>query len=242
MGNTPNAPAVYGRKHEINIGTTSAPSWAEISEGIDTIKDTYKENVESNQFLSGKGMAETEVYGAVESYQFSGKRRMTDTAQNFIFANGMKRTFGLTRHTQYRMTDFDGSTLTWDATIANIDDQGGKAVEGDGISFDLFCNGQPTFSPAIGSLTVVSIAGSTSGQTQIYVNPAKSAGNSYFYKTGTSASLPQGSDIISTGTGYTAWDGSSAITATTGSQIVIVEATAAGAPVNAGIATVTSKV
>ena len=239
MSTTPNAPAVYGRKHEINIGTVSTPAWAEIAQGIDTLKASYKENVETNQFLSGKGMGETDVYGAIESYNFAGKRRMADAAQNFIFANGMKRAFGLTRHTQYRMTDFDGSTLTWDATIANIDDQGGKAVEGSAISFDLFCNGQPTFSPAIGTLTVVSVAGSTSGQTQIYVNPAKSTGNSYFYKTGASVSLPQGSDTI--GTGYTAWDGTSAITATTGNQIVVVEATVAGAPVNAGIAIITSK-
>lgn len=145
MSTIPNAPANYGRKYEIQTVPGETPTWSEIAEGTDAVKASYKENVETNQFLSGKGMAETEVYGAVESYNFSGKRRMADAAQNYIFANGMKRSFGSTRHTQFRITDFDGSTLVWDATIANIDDQGGKAVEGDAISFDIFCNGQPTY-------------------------------------------------------------------------------------------------
>ena len=241
MSTTPNAPAVYNRKYEINIGTTGSPDWLEIAEGIDSIKPQFKENVETNQFISGKGMADTEIYGAVESFQFTGKRRMADPAQNFIFSNAVKRAFGASRHLPFRITDFDGSTLVWDATLANIDDQGGKAAEGEGISFEVFANGQPVYAPAVGALTVVSVAGSTSGDTSIYVNPAKTGSNSYFYKTAASVSLPQGSDVISTGNGYTTWDGLAQIAATTGNQILIVEASTAGAPVNAGIATVTSK-
>lgn len=92
----------------------------------------------------------------------------------------------------------------------------------------------------LGALTVVSVAGATSGQTMIYVNPSKGAGNSYKYKTSASVALPSAGDILTTG--WTAWDGSAAITATTGNQIVIVEVvTATNAAVNAGTATVTAK-
>lgn len=236
---TPTAPANYARKYEIGIGVT--PTWAEIALGVDTIKPAFKENVETNQFFSGKGMGETEVYGAIESFTFTGKRRTADVAQNYVFSTAVKRAFGDARHIPFRVTDFDGSTLTWDATIANIDDQGGKAVEGDAVSYELFCNDQPVYSPLVGALTVVSVAGSTTGQTSVYVNPAKGAGNSYFYKTAASVSLPQGSDTISTGNGYTTWDGAAAIAATTGNEILVVEASSTGVPVKAGIATATSK-
>lgn len=234
-------PAVYSRIYEIDTTPGGGSrTWVPISAGIDTVKPSFKENVETNQFLSGQGLANTEVYGAVELFAFSGKRNMSDAAQNYIFATALRRAFGTTRHTSFRVTDFDGSTLVWDCTIANIDDQGGKAVEGEAIGFELFCNGQPTFAPAIGTLTVVSVAGSGSaGTTAIYVNPAKGGSNSYKYQTASSVSLPAGGSVLTTG--WTAWDGSAAITATTGNQIVVAEVvTATNVVVKAGIATVTA--
>lgn len=92
----------------------------------------------------------------------------------------------------------------------------------------------------IGELTVNSVAGtSASGKTKVTVSPSLSTGNSYKYKTASSVTVPEfGADCKS---GYTAWDGVSEITATTGNKILIVEVDANNKAVKAGSATVASK-
>lgn len=92
----------------------------------------------------------------------------------------------------------------------------------------------------IGELTVNSVAGtSASGKTKVTVSPSLSAGNSYKYKTASSATVPEfGAECKSD---YTAWDGVSEITATTGNKILIVEVDANNKAVKAGSATVASK-
>lgn len=92
----------------------------------------------------------------------------------------------------------------------------------------------------IGELTVTSVAGtSASGKTKVTVSPSLSAGNSYKYKTASSVTVPEfGAECKS---GYTAWDGVSEITATTGNKILIVEVDANNKAVKAGSATVASK-
>lgn len=91
----------------------------------------------------------------------------------------------------------------------------------------------------IGELTVNSVAGtSASGKTKVTVSPSLSAGNSYKYKA-SSVTVPEfGAECKS---GYTAWDGVSEITATTGNKILIVEVDANNKAVKAGSATVASK-
>lgn len=92
----------------------------------------------------------------------------------------------------------------------------------------------------IGELTVNSVVGtSASGKTKVTVSPSLSAGNSYKYKTASSVTVPEfGAECKS---GYTAWDGVSEITATTGNKILIVEVDANNKAVKAGSATVASK-
>lgn len=92
----------------------------------------------------------------------------------------------------------------------------------------------------IGELTINSVAGtSASGKTKVTVSPSLSAGNSYKYKTASSVTVPEfGAECKS---GYTAWDGVSEITATTGNKILIVEVDANNKAVKAGSATVASK-
>ena len=96
----------------------------------------------------------------------------------------------------------------------------------------------PEGSAALAPLTVVSVEGSGSGQTSIYVNPVKSGGNKYFYKIGEGPlPYPAYNEKISD----TTWDGSAAITATTGQQIMIIETDSSGKALKAGIAAVTAK-
>ena len=90
----------------------------------------------------------------------------------------------------------------------------------------------------LGTLTVSSAAGSESGETKITVAPAITYGNHYVYKTDTAVTLPSsyGEDVSE---GWTAWNGMDDIAATSGNEIDIVEADAAGKAVAAGKTTVT---
>lgn len=93
--------------------------------------------------------------------------------------------------------------------------------------------------PELGSLTVTTVAGTTSGKTKVTVKPDKAGGNSYKYKTGSNVSLPSYNQDCSSG--YTDWNGTDEITATTGQKILIVEVTADAKARAAGIGNVTSK-
>lgn len=87
------------------------------------------------------------------------------------------------------------------------------------------------------NLTVTSVAGTASGDTAITVSPALTSGNSYRYKVATNATMPAYGQSVKT---WTAWDGTSDITAATGKEIVIVECDAGYKAIKAGIATVTA--
>lgn len=90
-----------------------------------------------------------------------------------------------------------------------------------------------------GKLTVTTAEGTVSGKTAVTVTPALTSGNSYKYKTGASVTTPAVGDVCSSG--YTNWDGSAEITATTGNTIVIVEVDAGNKAVKVGSATVAAK-
>lgn len=90
----------------------------------------------------------------------------------------------------------------------------------------------------LGTLTVASAAGSSSGKTKITISPAKEYGNSYMYKTGATVTLPQYGDTISSG--WTSWDGTDDITATTGNEIAIIEVDSNSKALKGGKATVVS--
>lgn len=100
-------------------------------------------------------------------------------------------------------------------------------------------SGGDTTASELGELTVTSAAGTNAGDTKITVTPALTSGNSYKYKVAANPTLPA-YDATCT-TGYTIWDGSVDITATTGQKIVVVEVDADNKAKKAGMATVTAK-
>ena len=83
-------------------------------------------------------------------------------------------------------------------------------------------------------------AGTSTGKTKITVTPALTSGNSYKYKAAANPTIPE-YDAVCT-SGYTAWNGTDEITATTGQKIVIVEVDSANKAKKAGIATITAVV
>ncbi len=96
-----------------------------------------------------------------------------------------------------------------------------------------------SISTTLGTLTVTSAAGKTSGTTKLTVTQEKSsAGNVYKYKVADSATTVAAGDDVS---GWDSWDGTSDVTATNGKTITVVEADTLGAAVASGSATVTAK-
>ena len=91
----------------------------------------------------------------------------------------------------------------------------------------------------LGTLTVNSVEGSANGKTKVTVAPAKVAPtNSYKYKAASSATAVTAGQSVQT---WTAWDGTSEITATNGQVITVVECDADYKAVKAGSATIVSK-
>lgn len=90
----------------------------------------------------------------------------------------------------------------------------------------------------IGTLTVASVDGSTSGDTKITVTEQKGSGNIYKIMIDLAAETVELDQDVST---WTTWNGSDDITAATGKIITVVEATADGKAVKVGSQTVTAK-
>lgn len=91
------------------------------------------------------------------------------------------------------------------------------------------------------NLTVTSIAGATTGKTKITILPGLVDGNSYVYKTAVSVTVPVFNDVCNVAGGFTVWNGTDDITATTGNKILVVEVDGDFKAQAAGEATVTSK-
>lgn len=115
-------------------------------------------------------------------------------------------------------------------------------LSGMGALVDLLVNPvspdtMPEGTAALGALTVVSVAGASSGETAVYVNPEKGVGNTYKYVTGEAPLAYPTYGMAATGTD---WNGTDEIAATTGNEIMIIECDSNGNAVKAGTATVTA--
>lgn len=93
--------------------------------------------------------------------------------------------------------------------------------------------------PELGTLTVVTAAGSTAGKMKITVTPEKAAGNVYKYKVAANVTAPSYNQDCTSG--YTDWDGTSELNGTTGQKLLLVETTTDGKARAAGIGPVTVK-
>lgn len=114
-------------------------------------------------------------------------------------------------------------------------------LEGMGALVDLLSeqvtpDTMPEGSGSIEALTVVSLAGTSVGQTAVYVNPVLVDGNTYKYRTGDVAYPAYKEDCTSD----TAWDGSAELTIATGTKLMVIECDAEGLALKAGVVTVTA--
>lgn len=134
--------------------------------------------------------------------------------------------------------------------VSNFNGAGGETVTASG---NLNCVGDPIdgyfdiqekeftagdYTETLGTLTVTSVAGSTTGTTKIAVSPTLTSGNVYMYKTASTVTAPALNDDCAS---YVVWNGSSDIAAVTGNKICIVEVNSSLKAKKAGIATVAAK-
>lgn len=230
----------YQIKLEIDTTPSASPTWAELMEGIKNLAPALNEVIYQASYLSDAGWGSSEVTGGQFTVTLTGDRIVGNAAQDYIFSSAVQYGFGDARKTSFRITQPNGRVIIWPITLANITDGGGDSNQPNAITIAIHGNGRPTITGTdlIGDLTVVSVAGTLAGDTAVYVNPALGGGNTYVYKTAPSVALPTYNQSLTTG--WTAWDGSADITATTGNQIVVAEITAGNLAVKAGKATVTS--
>lgn len=232
----------HANKLEINVTPLQeVPTWARICEGFSNLAESLNEVLHQASYLCDGGWGSTEVTGGQYIVTLTGKRYFGDQAQDWIFSDDVVYKWGKARKTQFRLTRQNGDIILWDITLANITNSGGDANTASDISVAIHGNGAPTFIEGglIKTLAVVSVEGTLTGDTAIYVNPFVEAGNSYKYRAGVTVEMPQYDDVLTIG--WTVWDGMGEITATTGQKIVIAEVeTSSNKAKKAGITTVTT--
>lgn len=231
----------YQNRLEINITPGEAsPTWARISKGFSNLAEGMNEVLHQASYLGDGGWGSTEVTGGQYICTLTGVRYFGDLAQDWIFSDGVVYKFGDSRKTQFRIVRGNQAILLWNVTLANVTNSGGDANQPGAISVAIHGNGEPELLTDVylSPLSVVSLPGDT-GKTGVYVNPMKEAANSYKYKTGANVDMPVFDAVLTTG--WTAWDGTAELTATTGNQIVIAEVeTGTNKAKKAGRATVTA--
>lgn len=137
---------------------------------------------------------------------------------------------GLAVITDYPIEAPYDDSMTYSITLS------GMGALADLLANPLVPDTMPEGVSSLGTLTVVSVAGTTSGETAVYVNPEQGTGNSYKYITGTA---PLVYPTYGTAPSGTEWDGEEEIAATGGDEIMIIECDANGKAIKAGTAIVT---
>lgn len=173
---------VFGLKLEIGIaftpGTPGTWTYAELGAGIENLTEALNETNQQYHFMTDEGFARNHVTGLAPVYTLTGKRVKGDAAQDYIFS----RKFSLNgdRASSVRMTVKDPNGLetvtTCDCTLGNIQEWSGAAADDTAISFEIRLDGKPS-TPALGALTVTSVAGSASGNTVVSAAGAGIAAN-----------------------------------------------------------------
>jgi hypothetical protein len=232
----------YLYKLEIDITPLeSSATWAALEAGFSNLSEALNEVLYQAAHFGNGGWGSTDVTGGQYTATLTGVRVIGDLAQDYIFSDNVRYAFGASRKTTLRVSRSGVALVEWGITLANITQSGGDANKPANISLAIHGNGAPILltDTYLEPLKVVSVAGSSAGDTAIYVNPEKEEANSYKYKVGNSVDLPLYDAALTTG--WTSWNGSAEITAETGQEIVIAEVvTSTSKARKAGKATVTA--
>ncbi len=136
--------------YKMSINTTptaETETMATLEAGISNIAQAINEVTEQMTYLGDEGWGTTEVVGAQFIITLTGKRKVGDTAQDYIFGKALA--LAEERKTNFEIEDPDGNTISGDVTIAKIGMPSGDANKSTGdISIELHFNGKPTYTAA----------------------------------------------------------------------------------------------
>lgn len=134
---------------DVSIGVKKeADAWtyAPLCAGIESFEESLNGQNQQYFFLSEHGYAHNEVTGLAPQYTVSGKRVYGDAAQDYICS--LKYKLGAERKTSLKLSwqtqDNKAVTTVCDATILDISDVGGAAVDNVPFSCVIALDGCPT--------------------------------------------------------------------------------------------------
>ena len=140
--------------NEIYIGTSytagqggAAGTWtyAKLCAGIENV--TFNSNEQNQQyfFLCGEGVAHNEVTGSAPELQVSGRRKVGDTAQDYIV--GKQFALGEDRNSSVKIIA-EGKQIICDCSIGDVVSFGGATLDVNAFSCTIRFNGKPTVTDA----------------------------------------------------------------------------------------------
>lgn len=135
--------------HSIKFSINTGSGFAEVGQGIDNIQEQLNEVVQQYKFLADEGYSRSRVTGLAPVWTFSGRRIWGDEAQDYIFDGDRKYGLGAQRETTAKVTYTANNhvyEITFDCTIANIQELSGATEEASAISYEIHVDGKPTYS------------------------------------------------------------------------------------------------
>ena len=103
---------------EFTPGASEQPgtwTYSELLAGIENIAEALNEVVNQYQFMSDGGFARNHVTGMAPSVTMTGRRVMTDAAQNYIFSK--KYALDADRQSSFKLEYVDGEGATNSLTV-----------------------------------------------------------------------------------------------------------------------------
>lgn len=134
--------------NELYIGTAkSGDAWtyAKLCQGIEGM--TFNSNEQNQQyfFLCGEGFAHNETTGAAPELVVTGKRKVGDTAQDYV--TGVQFALGEERNSSVKIIS-GGKQIVCDCTIGEITSMGGNALDVNAFGCTIRFNGKPVVTDA----------------------------------------------------------------------------------------------
>ena len=132
--------------NELYIGTAeSSGTWtySKLCEGILGMSFAENEQNQQNFFLCGEGFAHNEVTGAAPELVITGKRKVGNTAQDYIA--GLQFALGADRNSSVKIIS-GGKQIICDCNIGNITSFGGQTLDQNAFGCTIRFNGKPTVS------------------------------------------------------------------------------------------------
>jgi hypothetical protein len=134
--------------NELYIGTAESNgtwTYAKLCAGIEGM--TFNSNEQNQQyfFLCGEGFAHNEVTGGAPELQITGRRKVGDTAQDYIV--GKQFALGEDRNSSVKIIS-GGKQIICDCSIGDVVSFGGQTLDVNTFSCTIRFNGKPTVTDA----------------------------------------------------------------------------------------------